>query len=233
VHDAKHVAVCILASAVMLAEGVPSSMVAAHQSSSCSTAPKPAIKGLAAALKQALSPRGSKTQHLTPSSSSKQQGGEMRHWLCGCAAARSNSSITSARADAYLEAPLVVNRHSSCAASSILVLDGRTENQAAFFSPPSVVNSSGSNDAADWKSVNGSDTLLSSRQLSCKSHFSSYNSSVVFEEKAADAAWRDFMSWRLKWMEVSAPHDGVDTHMQGMKCTCGSWKARACLRLRR
>jgi hypothetical protein len=80
--------------------------MAAHQPSCRTETPKPALKGLAAAFKQALSLHSSKECDATANHSNK-QGSEMRHWLCGCTDARSNSSIHSAAADAYLEAPLI------------------------------------------------------------------------------------------------------------------------------
>lgn len=166
------------------------------------------MRELAAAFKQALSPRSSKAQYLATSNHSNKQGSEMRHWLCGCTAARSKSSITSATADAYLEAPLVVNRRSSSASGSMLESDCRAASQESCMSQPSELASSDSSGAGEWKSLDGSAvSRLSSRQQSWQDNFSSYNPSVIFEEQSTDAAWREFTSWRLKWKQVSAtPH---------------------------
>jgi hypothetical protein len=95
----------------------------------------------------------------------------------------------------------------------MLESDCSAPSKESFMSPPSVDASSDSSNPDDWKSVNGSaGSKLGSRQPSCTvDKFSSYHSSVVFDEHAADAAWRDFMSWRFKWMEVRTALRNQDT----------------------
>jgi hypothetical protein len=55
----------------------------------------------------------------------------------------------------------------------------------------------------DWKSLGSTiHSLQDSRQPSCNDKFGSYHLPVESEEQSADAAWRDFESWPLKWMQV-------------------------------
>jgi hypothetical protein len=172
--------------------------------------PKPALKGLAAAFRQVLSPFSSK-DIANPDHSNKHSS-EMRHWLCGCTGARANSNADSAAADAYLETPLVVRDSST--AGSMIVLNSRTASKV-FMSPPSVMAMSNSKlcGSEDWKSLSSTiQSFKDSRQASCNDKFSSYPSSVLVEEQSADAAWREFTSWRLKWMEVSSAHHAAVEH---------------------